>query len=66
MACKSLDLLGGTIYSNSYQVNEIGKIWLSSVNCKGSEKYIQDCRHDSWGVNACNHNNDIYISCYHK
>ena len=40
-----------------------GTIWLDGVNCTGAETSIADCRHNGWGVNDCEHRDDVSISC---
>lgn len=45
-------------------VNEgTGRIWLDGLRCEGQETSISECYHEGWGVNNCNHNEDIAISC---
>lgn len=40
-----------------------GPIWLDDVKCEGTEAKIQDCQHDAWGVNNCDHTEDASINC---
>ena len=40
-----------------------GQIWLSNVNCSGSESSLDDCLHSDWGIHDCTHEDDIGIFC---
>ena len=40
-----------------------GPIWLDDVECRGSETFIGDCLHRSWGSHDCRHHEDVSISC---
>uniref|UniRef100_A0AAZ3QS54 SRCR domain-containing protein n=1 Tax=Oncorhynchus tshawytscha TaxID=74940 RepID=A0AAZ3QS54_ONCTS len=47
--------------------------WLDNVNCSGSESYLSECSHRSFGVEDCNHGEDAGVFClsgrewfYHK
>ncbi|NWV12328.1 MARCO protein, partial [Ptilonorhynchus violaceus] len=40
-----------------------GQIWLDDVNCSGSEITIVDCSKREWGVNNCNHQEDVGVEC---
>ena len=45
----------------------VDRIWLTGVQCAGSETRIQDCNADAWGdVEAadCGHGDDVAVSCY--
>jgi len=39
-------------------------VWLDGVDCTGSEDSIVDCKHRAWGINDCNHDDDVSIACY--
>ena len=42
-----------------------GKIWLSNIECNGSETKLSKCPHPGWGnVNhLCTHEYDIGVEC---
>lgn len=40
-----------------------GQIWLDQVDCSGAETDISQCSHLGWGVNNCNHQEDVGIVC---
>ena len=40
-----------------------GQIWLDNVQCTGTETDIGDCSHAGWGVNDCQHYEDVALSC---
>ena len=40
-----------------------GRIWLSNVNCVGTEFTIGNCSHNGWGVEDCYHFEDAGAKC---
>ena len=38
-------------------------IWLTNVLCTGTEDYLADCPHNSWGNNNCHHYQDVGVIC---
>ncbi|XP_013414022.1 uncharacterized protein LOC106176257 [Lingula anatina] len=43
-----------------------GDIWLSNVQCNGTETAIDQCPHDGWGGTPCTHDQDVGIVCKTK
>ncbi len=41
----------------------IGRIWLDSVQCVGSETDLTDCRANSIGIHSCTHAQDAGVRC---
>jgi len=40
-----------------------GVILLDDVRCVGNETSIHNCRHAGWGINNCDHSEDVSVSC---
>lgn len=40
-----------------------GQIWLSNVDCTGSESALKNCGSLGWGKHSCGHSFDSYIVC---
>ncbi|KAM8795451.1 scavenger receptor cysteine-rich type 1 protein M130-like, partial [Eudromia elegans] len=38
-------------------------IWLSAVDCQGSEADLSECRHEEWGKHYCGHGWDVGVIC---
>lgn len=43
-----------------------GRVWMSEVVCKGSERRLDDCSHDGWKAKNCTHGDDVAITCNGK
>jgi hypothetical protein len=53
---------GGRVIGNRYGPGT-GQIWLDDVQCAGYESSIMYCQHLEWGINICQHSEDVSISC---
>lgn len=40
-----------------------GPVWLSKMECTGTEKSLLDCPHPGWGQHSCDHRRDAGVSC---
>ncbi|KAM6296442.1 LOW QUALITY PROTEIN: soluble scavenger receptor cysteine-rich domain-containing protein SSC5D-like [Podargus strigoides] len=40
-----------------------GRIWLSHLNCTGTEASLAECAAAAWGDNVCNHVEDAGVEC---
>ncbi|NXC23437.1 DMBT1 protein, partial [Campylorhamphus procurvoides] len=40
-----------------------GRIFLDDVQCRGDEPSLQMCRHNTWGVHNCRHEEDASVIC---
>ena len=47
----------GTFVSGS------GEIWMTNVQCLGSESYLIECAHQALGKHNCEHSQDVMLSC---
>ena len=43
-----------------------GQIWLDNVGCSGSESSIENCPHNGWGIQNCDHGEDASVICSSK
>ena len=69
MWCSSSGLQGGTAVPTSYFGQSTGAIWLSSVNCSGSEVRLDECSLPlGWSSGQenvdCSHEEEAGIMCY--
>ncbi|CAI8002255.1 Deleted in malignant brain tumors 1 protein, partial [Geodia barretti] len=64
VVCKSLGFPGAD--SNDFLHDfgaGSGHIWLDNVVCAGTEMFIQDCAHNDFGENNCQHSADVGVRC---
>ena len=43
-----------------------GPVWLSNLQCLGSESNISECSHSGLGQQECGHNRDVGVACTGK
>ncbi|XP_037396142.1 scavenger receptor cysteine-rich type 1 protein M130-like [Pygocentrus nattereri] len=61
VVCRELGC--GEPKSDDYALPGSGPIWLSNVNCSGSESTLKHCGSLGWGEQSCSHGNDFKIIC---
>ena len=55
----------GTVALTTGFTNGNGKIWLSRVQCRGTENRLIDCQQSGFGVvNSCTHSQDAGVMCF--
>ena len=65
VVCTQLGLGRATAaIDGAYYGRGTGRIWLTSVNCRGSELGIESCSHSGWGISQnCDHTEDAGVRC---
>ena len=63
VACRQLGYSSGTAHRRAAFGTGQGPIWVDGVQCAGSESRLADCTFPSWGLNNCNHSEDVSVSC---
>lgn len=63
VACQQLGFLAAAWYGK-LPISSAGMpIWMSHVDCQGSEASVMDCAHNGFGFNNCGHNQDVSLIC---
>lgn len=52
-----------TVQGTLYKYNDNVPVWLSDVQCQGTEKRMAECPHGPIGTHTCSHDHDIGIIC---
>ncbi len=64
VVCRELGLGPAEVIHKSGQFERgSGQIWLSGVQCNGTEKQLRHCSSFGWASNSCDHGNDVAITC---
>ena len=63
VVCQSLGYSGGTAREGGAFGEGSGEIWLSNVNCSGTERDVTECPHGGWGGHDCLHKEDAGVVC---
>ena len=50
-------------YTAGYYGIGTGPVWLSNLNCLGSETNLESCSHNPWGLQTCSHEEDSGVDC---
>ena len=67
VVCKSLGFVNGaTAKTDAYFGEGSGDIWLTNVNCAGTESNLLQCNHPGLGIENCDHREDAGVICSGK
>ena len=55
-------VLSSNRYNQVFTIG-VGQIWLSNVQCRGTETRLTDCTHPGFGVHSCSHSQDAGAKC---
>ena len=54
---------GSHAVSNAQYGGGPGPILLDDLHCQGTESNIVQCRNKGWGINNCDHTEDVGVVC---
>lgn len=63
VVCRQLGFAVGRHKKSAPHGRGTGPIWMDNLNCNGTEKRIQDCRHNGFNIQNCNHREDASVYC---
>ncbi|KAJ8031271.1 Deleted in malignant brain tumors 1 protein [Holothuria leucospilota] len=64
VVCRQLGLgFAGTAVCCAELGEGVDTIWLSRVNCAGSESNLAACGNNGWGIHSCTHSEDAGVRC---
>lgn len=66
VVCRQLGYKSGIAKKSGQFGLGTGPIWLDNVNCQGTEKGIEDCAHNGFNIQNCNHMEDAGVICSGK
>ncbi len=66
IVCQQLGFTSGKAYPGSHYGPGKGIIWLDDLMCSGIETSLEECIHNGWGQEDCNHNEDVGVKCLGK
>ncbi|XP_052791481.1 deleted in malignant brain tumors 1 protein-like isoform X3 [Mya arenaria] len=63
VVCNQLGYAEGTGVKGAHFGRGNGPVWMDNLRCHGNESRIQDCPHNSFAVQNCNHGEDAGVYC---
>ncbi|KAJ8027049.1 Deleted in malignant brain tumors 1 protein [Holothuria leucospilota] len=64
VACRQLGFPAAIFtYSLAHFGEGFGRIWMSDVQCKGTELSLLECKHERYQKPSCNHTGDVGVLC---
>ncbi|VDI69984.1 galectin-3-binding protein, partial [Mytilus galloprovincialis] len=62
VVCRQLGFGNGISLGNAVDDGS-GTIWLDDMGCTGSESKLKYCSHAGWGIENCDHAEDVGVLC---
>ncbi|KAJ8027044.1 hypothetical protein HOLleu_32074 [Holothuria leucospilota] len=64
VACRQLGFPAAIFtYRHAHFGEGFGRIWISDVQCKGTELSLLECNHERYQKPSCNHTGDVGVLC---
>ncbi|XP_060571753.1 deleted in malignant brain tumors 1 protein-like isoform X2 [Ruditapes philippinarum] len=63
VVCRQLGFSEGKGVKGAHFGRGRGPVWLDNLRCHGNESSLQDCPHNSYAVQNCNHGEDAGVYC---
>ena len=64
VACRQMGHSSGRVLSEGNPLPAGKRLWLTDVDCDGTESRLERCRHDGWGqAPYCNEREAVSVSC---
>lgn len=63
VVCRQLGFADGRGVKGAQFGRGKGPVWLDNLRCTGNESRIEDCPHNSYAVQNCNHGEDAGVYC---
>ena len=54
---------GGMVLASAQVYDGNNSIWLDNVVCRGNETSLDRCAHLPYGINDCDHTEDVGVRC---
>jgi len=64
VVCRMLGFNSGDVVGNTEFGPGTDPVWLDDVDCSGNELNLFDCHHPGWGVENCDHSEDVGVVCH--
>ncbi|KAK7071589.1 Neurotrypsin [Halocaridina rubra] len=67
VVCRMLGYRGDAIAHKHARYGQgLGPVWLDSLDCKGDENSLEQCKRTAPGASDCTHSEDASVTCYNE